>query len=114
MTPFFSEHFKSQLKRLKKKYPHIKDDLLSNIEKFKPHNEISIGRSIYKIRIGSSDMKKGKSSSFRSYLFLYLRKDLLVPLCIYAKSETESITENELEYHFMQTFEEIIKLSDPR
>ena len=52
-------------------------------------------------------MKKGKSGGFRSYLFLYLKKDILVPLCIYPKSETESITENELEYHFLQTFEEI-------
>lgn len=109
MKIFFPEHFKKRLKRLKKKYPHVKDDLLKVMDLFDPHEEISIGRSIYKIRIPSSDMKKGKSGGFRSYLYLYLKKDLLVPLCIYPKSETESITENELQYHFDQTSEEIFR-----
>ncbi len=108
MTIFFSEHFKKQLKRLKKKFPHIKEDLLKIIDSFKPAQNIHIGKSIYKIRIPASDMQKGKSSGFRSYMFLYIKKDMLVPLCIYAKSETENITENELEYHFNQAFEEII------
>lgn len=109
MTIFFSEHFKKQLKRLQKKFPHIKNDLLKIIGSFRVEHAVSIGQSVYKIRIQSSDMQKGKSGGFRSYIFLYIKKDLPVPLCIYAKSETESISENELEYHFMQTFEEITK-----
>lgn len=108
MKILFSEHFKKQLKKLKKKYPHIKDDLLEIIEEFNPDNEISIGRSIYKIRIPSTDMQKGKSGGFRSYIYLYVKKDLLLPLCIYPKSETETITENELKYHFDQTTVEIL------
>lgn len=108
MRIFFSEHFKKQLKKLKKKYPHTKEDLLNSINSFNAKNEISIGKSIYKIRIPSKDMKKGKSGGFRSYIYLYLKKELLVPLCIYPKSETESITENELKHHFDQTIEEIL------
>jgi mRNA-degrading endonuclease RelE of RelBE toxin-antitoxin system len=109
MQILFSGHFKKQLKKLKKKYPQVKEDLLDVIEIFDPKNEISIGRSIYKIRIPSSDMQKGKSGGFRSYLYLYIKKDLLLPLCIYPKSETESITENELKYHFNQTIQEILE-----
>jgi mRNA-degrading endonuclease RelE of RelBE toxin-antitoxin system len=109
MRILFSEHFKKQLKKLKKKYPNIKDDLLGIIELFDPVNEISIGRSIYKIRIPSTDMQKGKSGGFRSYIYLYVKKDLLLPLCIYPKSETESITESELKYHFDQTIREIVE-----
>ena len=108
MRVFFSEHFKKQLKRLKKKYPHIKDDFLHSIDSFDPDNEISVGRSIYKIRIPSSDMQKGKSGGFRSYLYVYVKNKLLLPLCIYPKSETESITENQLKHHFDQTIEEVI------
>lgn len=108
MKILFSEHFKKQLKKIKKKYPHVKDDLLGIIETFDANNEISIGRSIYKIRIPSSDMQKGKSGGFRSYIYLYIKNNLLLPLCIYPKSETESITENELKYHFDQTIQEIV------
>lgn len=107
MSIFFSEHFKKQLKRLKKKYPQVKRDLLKIIEKFNPKNEISIGRSIYKIRIPSMDMHKGKSGGFRAYLYFYVRKDLLLPLCIYAKSEMETLTENQLQHHFDQTIQEV-------
>ncbi|MBI4235524.1 hypothetical protein HY604_04460 [Candidatus Peregrinibacteria bacterium] len=78
------------------------------IEAFDPQNEIAIGRSIYKIRIPSTDMQKGKSGGFRSCIYLYLKKTMLVPLCIYPKSETESITENELKYHFDRTIEELM------
>jgi hypothetical protein len=109
MQIFFSEHFKRQLKKLKKKYPHVKEDLLCVLDLFDPANEISIGRSIFKIRILSSDMKKGKSGGFRSYLYLFVKKDLLLPLCIYPKSETESITENELKYHFDQIIQDLIE-----
>lgn len=109
MNILFSEHFKRQLKKLKKKYPHVKDDLLNMIDSFNPKNEISIGQSIYKIRIPSSDMQKGKSGGFRSYLYMYIKKNLLLPLCIYPKSETESITESELKYHFDQAIGEILQ-----
>lgn len=108
MKVFFSEHFKNQLKKLKRKYPHIKNDLLRKINVFNPRREISIGRSIYKIRIPSIDMRRGASGGFRSYIYFYKNKDLLLPLCIYAKSDMESITDNELKYHFDRTIQEIV------
>ncbi len=127
MQILFSEHFKKQLRKLKKKYPHVKDDFLKIVDAFNPNNEISIrlersgspshqvpgglsfGRSIYKIRVPSLDMQKGKSGGFRSYLYLYIRKNLLLPLCIYSKSETENISKNELKYHFDQIMWEIVE-----
>lgn len=110
MKPFFTEYFKKQLRSLKKKYPRVKEDFLRVIDKINLKEEISIGRSIYKIRIGSSDMKKGKSGGFRSYIYLYIKKDLLVPLCIYAKSEKEIVSEGELQYHFDKTIEELVRV----
>jgi len=106
---YFSEHFKNQLKKLKRKYPHIKNDLIAIIQQLQTDATISISKSIYKIRIPSSDMKKGKSGSFRAYIYLYTKNNLLIPLCIYAKSKIENISENELKYHFDQTIKEIIE-----
>ena len=110
MKIFFTRHFKNQLKKLKKKYPGIKDDLLKKLKKLDLKEEIYIGHSIYKIRIKSSDQNKGKSGGFRSYIYLYLKKDLLTPLCIYHKSQKESISENELQYYFNQVIEELLNL----
>lgn len=110
MKIFFTEHFKRQLKRLQKKFSHTKEDLLERLENLRIENEISIGRSIYKIRISSRDMKKGKKGGFRAYIYFYVKKNLLLPLYIYAKSEKETISENELQYHFDQTIREVVYL----
>ena len=108
MNIFFAEHFNKQLKKLKKKYPHAKEDLLKEIDIFDINRAISIGRAIYKIRIHSSDISKGKSGGFRCYLYLYIKKNVIVPLCIYAKSDNETLTANEIQYHFNQTIGEIV------
>lgn len=111
MKIFFADHFKRQVKRLKKKYPQVKEDLLGELERFevgdgswladsKLQNIVHVGSSIYKLRVGSSNMAKGKSGGFRSYVFFYRRQEMLVPLCIYAKSDTESISSGELQFHF--------------
>lgn len=110
MKIFFTEHFKKQLKKLKKKYPKIKKDILPKLEKLNLKTGVYIGRSIYKIRIKSSDQSKGKSGGFRSYIYLYSKNTLLVPLCVYHKSQKESISENELKYHLDRSIEELLKI----
>lgn len=106
MRIYFTKYFRTQLKKLKKKFPNIKGDLLKKLENFDLKKEIYIGRSIYKVRIKSSDQAKGKSGGFRSYIYLFQKKDLLVPLCIYHKSGKETISENELKYYFDRAIEE--------
>ncbi|EKD93297.1 MAG: hypothetical protein ACD_28C00182G0004 [uncultured bacterium] len=41
MPIFFADHFKKQLKKLKKKYPHIKEDLLGVLERLDLDQEIA-------------------------------------------------------------------------
>lgn len=106
MKIFFAEHFKRQLKKLMKRFPHAKMDLLLKLRNIDIKNEIHIGKSIYKVRIKSSDQNKGQSGGFRCYLYLYLKKDLIVPLCIYGKNQTENISENQLQYHFDKILDE--------
>lgn len=110
MKYLFTKSFKAQLKKLKKKYPSVKEDLLAKFDDLDLANEISIGKSIYKVRIASSDQNRGASAGFRSYLFLYSVKDLLVPLCIYHKSEREGVSENELKYYLDISIREVLAL----
>lgn len=107
MKIFFSNSFKDQLKKLKKKFPKIKEDLLNKLNQINIQNEIHIGKSIFKVRIKSSDQNKGKSSGFRAYIYLYQKGTLLVPLCLYHKTKKESITENELKKYFDKTINEL-------
>ena len=108
MKIFFTEYFKKQLEKLRKKYPKISHDLLDVIDPFDPDIAISIGKRIYKIRVPSKDIKKGKSGGFRSYIYFYRENEFIAPIYIYPKSKTESITENELKFHFDRTMVELI------
>ncbi len=108
MRPYFTEHFKKQLKRLSKKFPHVKEDLINHLNVLDLENEIAIGNSVYKIRIKSVDLNKGKSGGFRSYLYFFVRKTLIVPLVIYSKSEKENLSERELQDHIHETIAELL------
>ena len=57
-----TETFKTQVRTLQKKYPHIREDLkdLSKRLQNNPKSGKALGRGIYKIRLGSSDLAKGK------------------------------------------------------
>jgi hypothetical protein len=110
MKIYFTEYFKKQLKTLKKKFANVKEDLLASLKILDLKNETYIGRGIYKLRIRSSDNNTGKSGGFRSYVYAYKKKDLLVPLCIYHKSQKENIGNNELKYYFARTIEELTNM----
>jgi len=106
---YVTKHFIRQLKKIKKKFPNIKKDILKILKTFSPENEVHIGKSIFKIRIKSSDTNQGKSGGLRSYIYLFRKKKLLIPIYIYTKSEKESLSENELDYHFGKILEEILE-----
>ncbi len=57
-----TETFKTQVKTLQKKYPHICKDLedLSRRLKHNPKSGKALGRGVYKLRLRSSDISKGK------------------------------------------------------
>ena len=107
MNFLITNYFLKQAKKLKKKFPNLKSDLTQSLEAFQLKTNIHIGKSIYKIRINSQDLNKGKSSGLRSYIYLYSKKNLLIPLCIYSKSNKEFLSKPELEFHFTKTIQEI-------
>lgn len=93
-----SSEFDKEVKRLAKKYRHIKDDLIAFMQSFDqehPH-AITIRKNIFKARIKNSDKAKGKSSGYRTYYYTITDK-LVTFLIIYDKSEMESIDETLLD-----------------
>lgn len=85
--------FLKEIKKLTKKYKTIKKDIdeLSNLLQENPRAGIDLGRGLYKIRLKSSDMKKGKSGGFRIIYYLLVKDRKVYLLTIFSKSEKEDI-----------------------
>lgn len=90
--------FERQTKRLVKKYPSLKTELLNLVVslKEKPEQGLPIGRSCYKIRIAIASKGKGKSGGARLITNFVVIEDIVYLLTIYDKSEKENLTDKEL------------------
>ncbi len=89
--------FEKELKRLQKKYPSIRTDLLSLIEKIRlnPIQGVDMGHNIRKIRLSITSKGKGKSGGARVITFNLLTNVLnqkVVFVSIYDKSEKSNLT----------------------
>lgn len=100
-----THHFKKQLKYLIKKDRLLKESLKNALSVFDKKISISIGHSIYKIRLKGTN--KGKSGGYRIYVFIIEINKILAPLCIFPKSEKEDITFKELIYHLESVKDEL-------
>ena len=91
--------FIKKVKKLKKKYPRILDDIdaLVSILEENPEKGIHIGKSLYKIRLRSSDVNKGKSGSFRVIYYVIFRDGSVYLLTIYFKGKKENLLWKEIE-----------------
>jgi mRNA-degrading endonuclease RelE of RelBE toxin-antitoxin system len=89
-----SDIFKKQLKKLAKKYSHIKHDIENFIQNFEfQHKQaVKIKNNLYKIRIKNSDKTKGKRGGYRVYYYLKMENKVIL-LVIYDKGEIEMINE---------------------
>ena len=93
------EYFKRRLKKLSKKYRRIGEDYSSLIEILE-NNPVKgdaipgFGNNIYKIRMSSSNMKKGKRGGFR--VIYYLSNHIVYLLTIYVKAKKEKISIKEI------------------
>ncbi len=96
MKIIITEIFRRKLKKLKKKYPHITEDLrelFSDME----YGRISgvpipgLSDKVCKIRAGSSDMKRGKSGGYRIIYYFEKEKSEVFLLTVYAKARNENI-----------------------
>ena len=90
--------FEKQAKKLFKKYPSLKNELLSLIQILKatPNYGIPLGKDCYKIRLSIASKSKGKSGGARIITHIIISDSSVYLLSIFDKSEKENLTDKEL------------------
>jgi mRNA-degrading endonuclease RelE of RelBE toxin-antitoxin system len=88
------------LKQLSKKYPHVVDDIMDLIDQLAagdtPGDQIpGVGYTVYKVRIKSSDLSKGKSSGYRAIYYVRLSTNVIL-ITVYIKNERVDISPEEI------------------
>lgn len=95
----YTPEFKKEFKRLSKKFVSLNQDmkdLVAELEK-NPILGKSIGKNIFKIRLGIKSKGKGKRGGAKVITYLYSLNDELYLLYLYDKSEQETISTKEIE-----------------
>lgn len=90
--------FEKQAKRLIRKFPSLKFELLELIQKLKetPEMGVHIGKNCYKIRISIASKGKGKRGGARVITNFVISETTVYLLSIYDKSERDTISEKEI------------------
>ncbi len=90
--------FEKQAKRLIKKYPSLKIELISLIATLKdnPSHGTALGKDCFKIRISIASKGKGKSGGARIITHFIITDSTVFLLSIYDKSEKENLNDKEL------------------
>ena len=93
-----TEYFKQQARELMKYYPNIRKDLkeLSRMLKENPKSGKPLGKKVYKVRLRSSDIAKGKRSGYRVITYVLDEQKIIRILTIYAKPRKANITDKEI------------------
>jgi len=93
-----SENFKKEAKRLKKKFPSLKAELISLVEQLEkdPTLGIPLGNGIFKIRLAIASKNKGKSGGARVLSFVKVEETSVLLFSIFDKSEKENLSEKEI------------------
>lgn len=90
--------FERQAKKLTKKYPSLKAELLTLVLELKerPNQGQAIGKSCYKIRLAIKSKGKGKSGGARLITNFVVTDDIVYLLTIYDKSSKTMLSDKEL------------------
>ncbi len=89
--------FEKDVKKLKKKFPKIKNDLIDFVTELSNNPElgINLGENIFKVRVPNSSIPTGKSGGFRVITY-YKTNDTLYLVTIYSKTEQDNILTEKL------------------
>lgn len=98
----FAQSFKRSIKRLEKRFRHVKSDVHLAIQVLLQNPKLVVaipgGSGIRKIRLQNSDLTKGKSGGYRLLYYVEEQpKANLYLLLLYSKSDQEDVTHQELQ-----------------
>ena len=90
--------FEKQTRRLSRKYPSLKNELLLLVDSLKknPQQGQSLGNNCFKIRLAIKSKGKGKSGGARLITHLMIADKIVYLLSIYDKSEKADLSPGEL------------------
>ncbi len=91
------------IKRLKKKYPNVTKDLRQLNEKLGKGEILGdavagFSHHVYKVRVASSDQKRGKRGGFRVVYYVVMDDEEIYLLTMYAKAQQENIRASEIQF----------------
>ncbi|MGJ7032078.1 type II toxin-antitoxin system RelE/ParE family toxin [Niabella hirudinis] len=91
--------FDKQAKRLAKKYPSLKSELIKLLSTLEddPEQGTALGNNFYKIRLAIASKGKGKSGGARITTYVKVTTTSVYLTSIYDKSQKSTITDKELE-----------------
>ncbi|KAB7732573.1 hypothetical protein F5984_01040 [Rudanella paleaurantiibacter] len=91
--------FDKQIKRLAKKYPSIKSDLIHLGEELKENPTLgqSLGGNLYKVRLKITSKKTGKAGGARVITYVKVVNETVTLSYIYDKSEQSTVSGDELD-----------------
>ena len=93
-----SDKFKREVKRLIKKFPSLKRELieLNALLENRPETGTSLGNDTYKVRIAIKSKGKGKSGGARIITYVLIDNREIYLLTIYDRSEFDNIDDKTL------------------
>ena len=94
-----SEKFKKDYKKLVKKFPSLKKELLDLNETLQenPTHGTPLGNNTYKIRVAIKSKVKGKSGGSRVITYVVAENEEIYLLTIYDKSDFDTIDDKSIE-----------------
>jgi mRNA-degrading endonuclease RelE of RelBE toxin-antitoxin system len=92
-------HFKRELKKYLKKHRGLEVDIITSLENFQKNEAVHIGNDIYKIRLKTSSLNKGKSNSFRMLLLVLEIDKIITPVTIFFKGDIDNLSYKEINNH---------------
>jgi mRNA-degrading endonuclease RelE of RelBE toxin-antitoxin system len=92
------ESFKRDLKKLRKRYKRIEEDLREIGDKLRqnPRAGVALGKNCYKIRLPNSSIPTGKSGGFRVIYYFIDKHYNIYLVTVYSKTELATISEERL------------------
>lgn len=88
--------FRKQLKNYAKKYRCLKNEIISVLENFNKRQTICLGNNLYKIRLKTKDIPKGKNKSFRLIILIVEVEKFIVPIVLYFKGDRANMSKKEI------------------
>ena len=69
------------------------------MQNFRKEANPHLGHNVYKVRLKTKDIHRGKSKSFRLLVLIVEVDQYIVPMTLYFKGDQENITKKELNNH---------------